>query len=99
MNNFRILTIYPPPFLLSRQMRSLLAAASTKHYFLIRRVLLMAKPSWFDSSNQIWELSRGPPDSTTSNVLNLKQLRGLWLISFVQDMRTLRASSSQLRLT
>ena len=33
----------------------------------------------------------------TPNGQNLQRVRGLWLISFIQDMRTLRSSASKLR--
>ena len=56
----------------------------------------MSKPSWFDSTNQIWELSEGSTSPTLSNVLNLEQARGLWLVSFIQDLRTLKHRSYQL---
>ncbi|EGX89479.1 hypothetical protein CCM_07731 [Cordyceps militaris CM01] len=58
-------------------------------------ISLMSKPSWFDSSNQLWELS----DSSMSAHAGLHTLlgskdalariRSLWLISFIQDTRTL----------
>ncbi|KAM3474790.1 hypothetical protein MY5147_004070 [Beauveria neobassiana] len=56
-------------------------------------ISIMSKPSWFDSSNQLWEIS----DSSISTGLHplfgnedaLPRIRSLWLISFIQDTRTL----------
>ncbi|KAK8150711.1 hypothetical protein G3M48_009601 [Beauveria asiatica] len=56
-------------------------------------ISIMSKPSWFDSSNQLWEIS----DSSMSTGLHtlfgsedaLPRIRSLWLISFIQDTRTL----------
>lgn len=57
----------------------------------------MAKPSWFDSSNQLWEISDSPMSVRLHPVLgdeeNLHRVRCLWLISFIQDMRTLMNNS------
>lgn len=53
----------------------------------------MAKPSWFDSSNKLWEIcdpsmsARLPP--IMGNQDALPRIRSLWLISFIQDTRTL----------
>lgn len=63
-------------------------------------ISLMSKPSWFDSSNHISELSWHPrieaaeasanaPNPVMRNTQNLHRVRCLWLISFVQDMRNL----------
>ncbi|PHH64642.1 hypothetical protein CDD82_1748 [Ophiocordyceps australis] len=52
-------------------------------------VSLMHKPSWFDSSNRIWELSAQPHHhAVLSNQQTLDRVRCLWLISIVQDLRT-----------
>ncbi|KAM3511226.1 hypothetical protein MY11210_005095 [Beauveria gryllotalpidicola] len=56
-------------------------------------ISIMSKPSWFDSSNQLWEIS----DSSMLTGLHplfgsedaLPRIRSLWLISFIQDTRTL----------
>lgn len=62
----------------------------------------MSKPSWFDSSNRIWEICEQPftPDfhPIMGDMENLHRVRCLWLISFIQDMRTLMGGSSQLYL-
>jgi hypothetical protein len=60
----------------------------------------MSKPSWFDSSNNISELSVQaiPTDDPhpVGSPENLRRVRCLWLISFIQDMRTFLASSPEL---
>lgn len=57
----------------------------------------MNKPSWFDSSNQLWEISNSPIPARLHSVLgdeeSLHRVRSLWLISFIQDMRTLMNNS------
>lgn len=62
----------------------------------------MSKPSWFDASNRIWEICEQPftPDlhPIMGDTQNLHRVRCLWLISFIQDMRTLMGGSSQLYL-
>ncbi|KAJ9193479.1 transcriptional regulator family: Fungal Specific TF [Paecilomyces variotii] len=66
-------------------------------------VSLMSKPSWFDSSNRIWEICEQPftPDlhPIMGDMENLHRVRCLWLISFIQDMRTLMGGSSRLYLS
>lgn len=61
----------------------------------------MSKPSWFDSTNQIWEISQPAPEgehhSITGNPENLHRIRCLWLISFMQDLRTFTRTSLGLR--
>ncbi|KAL3959312.1 hypothetical protein ACCO45_007474 [Purpureocillium lilacinum] len=62
-------------------------------------VLLMAKPSWLDSSNHIREIaSRQPLTAHLHPILgnseNLHKVRCLWLISFVQDLRTFMHKSA-----
>ncbi|KAK9491414.1 hypothetical protein V1508DRAFT_357993 [Lipomyces doorenjongii] len=63
-------------------------------------VSLMAKPSWFDSSNRVWEISEHSLDNSLhpmlASIIDLHKIYCLWLISFIQDMRTLMRSSSQL---
>ncbi|KAH7159059.1 fungal-specific transcription factor domain-containing protein [Fusarium sp. MPI-SDFR-AT-0072] len=59
-------------------------------------VSLMARPTWFDCSNQIQELlthtSELPLHPVLSNVNNLRKVRSLWLLSFIQDMGTFRTN-------
>ncbi|KAK9344716.1 fungal-specific transcription factor domain-containing protein [Lipomyces starkeyi] len=63
-------------------------------------ISLMVRPSWFDSSNHIWEMSEHPDHMSLhpifGTIIDLHKVRCLWLISFIQDMRTLMGSSSQL---
>ncbi|KAJ9138402.1 Tachykinin family protein [Pleurostoma richardsiae] len=64
-------------------------------------VSLMAKPSWFDSSNNIFELSEQPTSidmHPMRNMENLRHVRCLWLLSFIQDMRTFLTNSPELRM-
>ncbi|KAI1306817.1 tachykinin family protein [Xylaria venustula] len=60
-------------------------------------VTLMTRPSWFDSSNQLREISQ--QSMTTHPVLgelgNLYKTRCLWLLSFMQDMRTFMGNSAE----
>ena len=61
----------------------------------------MAKPSWFESSNNILELSEQPVSANMhplGSLENLQRVRGLWLISFIQDMGTFTSNSPELRL-
>ena len=57
----------------------------------------MNKPSWFDSSNQLSEICSSPMPARLHTVLgdeeSLHRVRSLWLISFIQDMRTLMNNS------
>ncbi|KAJ3518215.1 hypothetical protein NM208_g14598 [Fusarium decemcellulare] len=60
-------------------------------------VSLMSKPSWFDCSNQIEELS-SPHHAVhlhpvLGDTVNLRRIRCLWLLSFVQDVGTFRSNS------
>ncbi|KAI0859805.1 tachykinin family protein [Xylaria cubensis] len=61
-------------------------------------VTLMARPSWFDSSNQLREISQ--QSMATHPVLgqlgNLYKTRCLWLLSFMQDMRTFMGNSPEI---
>ena len=60
----------------------------------------MAKPSWFESSNNISELSEQPLSADLhplGSLESLRRVRCLWLISFIQDMRTFMANSPELR--
>ena len=60
----------------------------------------MEKPSWFDTSNQLSELTDPQSVSQLQAVLggerNLHRLRCLWLLSFVQDLGSFMSSSAQL---
>lgn len=60
----------------------------------------MPKPSWFDCSNQIEELSGKNLATRLHPVLgdtaNLHRIRCLWLLSFVQDLWTFRANSPEI---
>ncbi|EFX01755.1 peroxisomal catalase [Grosmannia clavigera kw1407] len=54
-------------------------------------VSLMSRPSWFDSSNNLFELSEQPQSTglqSADSDEHLQRVRGLWLLSFIQDMRT-----------
>ncbi|KAI0543024.1 tachykinin family protein [Xylaria digitata] len=61
-------------------------------------VTLMTRPSWFDSSNQLREISQ--QSLATHPVLghlgNLYKTRCLWLLSFMQDMRTFMGHSPEI---
>lgn len=46
----------------------------------------MGGPSWFDTSNQIWEISSQHDHEWAMN--NVHKIRCLWLLSFVQDIGT-----------
>lgn len=57
----------------------------------------MAKPSWFDSSNQIQDIlnpSVSVLDRIPSDETSLHRIRCLWLLSFVQDIGNFMSSSS-----
>jgi hypothetical protein len=56
----------------------------------------MSKPSWFESTNNISELSE--PSANTFSLdptMDIQKIRCLWLISFIQDMRTFMGFSSR----
>lgn len=57
----------------------------------------MSKPSWFDSSNQLWEICDSSISARLHPILGnhdaLPRIRSLWLISFIQDTRTLMNNS------
>ncbi|KAE8356982.1 hypothetical protein BDV28DRAFT_126013 [Aspergillus coremiiformis] len=60
-------------------------------------VSLMSRPTWFESSNNLSEISEQSSQTTASAALvDTQKVRCLWLISFIQDMRTLMAFSSRL---
>lgn len=52
----------------------------------------MSKPTWFDTTNHIWELSKTDASEPEHPILghaeNVLKVRSLWLISFIQDLRT-----------
>lgn len=61
------------------------------------RVSLMSKPTWFESSNNISEISEQSfQNAAKAALVDTQKVRCLWLISFIQDMRTLMAFSSRL---
>lgn len=56
-------------------------------------VSLMSKPSWLESTNDLERISRplySPPIRQPAFSLDVQKIRCLWLISFVQDMRTFK---------
>ncbi|KAE8309787.1 hypothetical protein BDV41DRAFT_419970 [Aspergillus transmontanensis] len=60
-------------------------------------VSLMSKPTWFESSNNISEISEQSfQNAAKAALVDTQKVRCLWLISFIQDMRTLMAFSSRL---
>ncbi|KAF4957964.1 hypothetical protein FGADI_2793 [Fusarium gaditjirri] len=56
----------------------------------------MARPTWFDCSNQIQELLTHTSELPLHPILkrgsDLRKLRSLWLLSFIQDMGTFRTN-------
>ncbi|KAJ5620224.1 hypothetical protein N7510_004208 [Penicillium lagena] len=65
-------------------------------------VSLMSKPSWFVSTNNLEEISHPPqfrnahPDFLS---LDFQKVRCLWLLSFIQDLRTFMGSFYEVRLS
>ncbi|KAI1351405.1 tachykinin family protein [Xylaria sp. FL0043] len=61
-------------------------------------VTLMNRPSWFDSSNQLREISQQsmPTHPVLGQLENLYKTRCLWLLSFMQDMRRFMGQSAEL---
>ncbi|KID72858.1 uncharacterized protein G6M90_00g004080 [Metarhizium brunneum] len=61
-------------------------------------ISLMAKPSWFDTSNQIKEIWNPSLSAALQPILNdstsLHRIRCLWLLSFVQDIGNFMSSPS-----
>ncbi|KAH7211133.1 fungal-specific transcription factor domain-containing protein [Fusarium oxysporum] len=59
-------------------------------------VSLMTRPTWFDCSNQIQELLTHTSELPLHPILrkgsDLRKLRSLWLLSFIQDMGTFRTN-------
>lgn len=59
------------------------------------RVSLMSKPSWLESTNHLERISRplySLPVPQRAPSLDVQKVRCLWLISFIQDMRTFMGS-------
>lgn len=57
----------------------------------------MSKPSWFESTNDLSEISEhSTRKSILGDSIDKHKMRCLWLISFIQDMRNLMGMSSQL---
>jgi len=57
----------------------------------------MSRPSWFEPTNDISSISESPINKTISGAyLDMSKIRSLWLISFIQDMRTLMSVASRL---
>lgn len=58
----------------------------------------MTKPSWFDSSNQLRIISQRPTGShpVLGHLGNLHKTRCLWLLSFMQDMRTFMSHAPEI---
>jgi hypothetical protein len=56
----------------------------------------MSQPSWLESSNNLEEISRPPSQSPIAHPtllsLDVQKVRCIWLISFIQDMRTFMGS-------
>lgn len=61
-------------------------------------VTLMTRPSWFDSSNQLSEISQQAiaTHPVLGHVGNLYKTRCVWLLSFMQDMRTFMGHSPEI---
>ncbi|KAL4891107.1 fungal-specific transcription factor domain-containing protein [Aspergillus ambiguus] len=58
-------------------------------------VSLMSRPSWLESTNNLDQISRPVPFSSVlqpSFFFDVQKVRCLWLISFIQDMRTFMRS-------
>ncbi|KAL4785401.1 hypothetical protein BJX76DRAFT_324593 [Aspergillus varians] len=58
-------------------------------------VSLMSRPSWLESTNNLDRISRpifSPPVMQDGPSLDVQKVRCLWLISFIQDMRTFMGS-------
>ncbi|KAF7585567.1 hypothetical protein BBP40_010649 [Aspergillus hancockii] len=60
-------------------------------------VSLMTRPTWFESTNNLSEISEQSfQNAARVASVDTQKVRCLWLISFIQDMRTLMAFSSRL---
>lgn len=80
--------VSPVPFLFSS------VFSSVTHLI---RISLMSKPSWFESTNDLSEISEHKiGHNILGSTIDLQKMRCLWLISFIQDMRNLMGMSSQL---
>ncbi|KAJ5104755.1 hypothetical protein NUU61_002102 [Penicillium alfredii] len=66
-------------------------------------VSLMSQPSWLESTNNLEEISRLPSQSPIAHPillsLDIQKVRCLWLISFIQDMRTFMGSFHRIGLS
>ncbi|KAF5982825.1 tachykinin family [Fusarium coicis] len=73
-----------------------IAALSSNWRLELTTVSLMARPTWFDCSNQIQELLAHPSELPLHPILgresDLRKLRSLWLVSFIQDIGTFRTN-------
>jgi hypothetical protein len=59
-------------------------------------VSLMTKPSWFEPTNNISEVSEPSADAFALDPsMDFQKIRCLWLISFIQDLRTFMGFSSR----
>jgi hypothetical protein len=57
----------------------------------------MSKPSWFEPTNNISEISEPSANAYSLDpTMDIQKIRCLWLISFIQDMRTFMGFSSRL---
>lgn len=56
----------------------------------------MSKPSWFECTNNISEISEPSANAFSLDpTMDIQKIRCLWLISFIQDMRTFMGFSSR----
>ena len=56
----------------------------------------MSRPSWFESTNNISEISEPSANAFSLDPnMDIQKIRCLWLISFIQDMRTFMGFSSR----
>lgn len=75
--------------------RCILRQAQIVAILKIPRVSLMSQPSWLESTNSLERISRplfSPPIMQNSPSFDVQKVRCLWLISFIQDMRTFMSS-------
>lgn len=62
---------------------------------LLDSVSLMTEPSWFETVNNISDISESVQHNALDPSLDVRKLRCLWLISLIQDMRTFMGSSAR----
>lgn len=55
----------------------------------------MTEPSWFESVNNISDISESVQCNALDPSLDVQKVRCLWLISLIQDMRTFMGSSAR----